>query len=709
MQNTVGLSEYDIPPEFASQFFNLSLELLAIADTKGYFIYLNPVWERVLGWTRQELKSRPYLDFVHPDDKKKTSTETSNLRTSKYALQSFENRYIAKDGTWKTLMWASISDDEWVYGVARDVTLERESNIKQLIFLKETAEVAQMQAEMAADARTLFLANMSHEIRTPLNGIIGIAQLLEDTPLDENQQGFLTLLKSSGRALLSIVDDILDFSKLDCGKLTLEEIEFSIADLVEEVGSIYAIKGEKRHVELVVHTHSSVPKYVTGDSTRLRQVLSNLLSNAVKFTDFGYILLKVSLVSYLVDTVVVMFECTDTGIGIPREKLQSIFTSYYQAEASTTRKYGGTGLGLAICKGIATKMGGNLSVTSEYGKGTTFAFTVPFKCKKLEHTLHQITSVWHALIVDSCRVRVSCIQDYLTAMNCTSFFASSGQEAQRLLRAHQFDMLICDSSLSDMTGESLLQQLYRENNIPKHRVLLVPINHRKKIDGCVQLSKPVKQYQFYRYIAAMVDNGLAFLDGESNPLDDTESTSGLLFINQIRCYPDFQGEPSVLIVDDNLQNSLVAKLLLKSLGNFKIKTATNGQQMLDLLKKSHFHLVLSDLMMPVMGGLHAVELLRAREKELGLEKTCVVAVTASASTDDYHACRSSGMDAFLPKPIKRCHLLKIVQTLFPNFKPSPKIKKPNSLVRLRRQQHHTNLTLNVLLFFNIPLLLQLLT
>jgi len=350
-------------------FFSLSIGLLGVADLEGHFLRLNPAWSEILGWSLDELLAHPFLHFVHPDDIDATLSVMSSLQDGADTLD-FVNRYRCKDGSYRWLAWKSRPDVEAgiTYATAHDVT--------DLRLLSAELIEARDQALEASRLKSEFLAMMSHEIRTPLNGVIGMANLLAGTELDEEQRGYSDTVGSSGEALLTIINDILDFSKIEAGQLELDPIDFELRAVVEEVGEQFAGRAHDKGLELALDVGDDLPRCVHGDPNRLRQILTNLVGNAVKFTAAGEVVVSVHGQRSAQGDVRMRFEVRDTGVGIDPGGLPRLFESFTQADSSTTRRYGGSGLGLAISQRLAERMGGEIGASSEPGVGSTFWFTV---------------------------------------------------------------------------------------------------------------------------------------------------------------------------------------------------------------------------------------------------------------------------------------------------------------------------------------------
>ena len=352
--------------------FRLSRDMLCVAGVDGYFHQLNPAWEATLGFTEEQLKAQPYMEFVHPEDREATVKEAGEIAAGHKSML-FENRYRCKDGSYKWLSWNAtpMKTLGLIYCTVRDVTEPKRA--------AEELRKARTAAETANEAKSAFLANMSHEIRTPMNAVVGLSKLLANTPMSADQREYTVALKDSAESLLSLIDDILDFSKIEAGKLELSPTRFALRDTLGAMLRTLGIRAHKKGLELLCRIAPDVPDALFGDSGRLRQVIVNLVGNAIKFTDAGEVLVDVELEDEDGKDVRLLFEVSDTGVGVARNKQALIFEAFEQADSSTTRDYGGTGLGLAIAARLVAAMGGEIELESEPERGSRFRFTVLFR------------------------------------------------------------------------------------------------------------------------------------------------------------------------------------------------------------------------------------------------------------------------------------------------------------------------------------------
>jgi signal transduction histidine kinase/DNA-binding response OmpR family regulator/HPt (histidine-containing phosphotransfer) domain-containing protein len=506
-------------------------------------------------------------------------------------------------------------------------------------------------AEAASVAKSQFLANMSHEIRTPMNGVLGMAELLLNTPLTEKQQHLADSVHRSGTALLSIINDILDFSKIEAGKLALECLEFGLRETVEDAVELFAEPAGKKGVELTCFLPENIPDSAIGDPVRLRQVLLNLLGNALKFTHRGEVTVSVRLLTQDAQKVMLKFEVTDTGVGIAPETQARLFTAFTQADGSTTRHFGGTGLGLAIVKQLVQLMGGDVGITSTPGQGSTFWFTVQLDCAPPRAhpvpTPDRFLAGLRVLIVDDNATNRFILHTHLTAWGAEAIDTDTGAAALALLtqaiHEHRpFDLAILDIHMPDMDGFMLAQAI--KSNPAIREISLVALSsvdhhaHRGTTEALgfvAWLQKPARQSAL-RDCLFRVHQGAAPTPTAAMPAPLTAHAHGT----------------RVLLVEDNPVNREVATGLLELLG-YHVDSADDGQQACLLTATHPYRGIFMDCQMPVMDGFAATATIRERERQTQAARIPIIALTANAMEGDRDRCLAAGMDDYLSKPFSQ--------------------------------------------------------
>jgi PAS domain S-box-containing protein len=630
-------------------------------DPLGTPVYVNARLTEITGITAEQSLANRWSDSIHPEDRARALERWSKAVQTGEDLMD-EHRVVKPDGeiVWVAVRarWARESDRrlQSFVGVIEDITAIRKAH-EEMRQAKETAEVA-------SRTKSEFLANMSHEIRTPLNGIVGMTDLALDTELTPEQREYLDTVKLSADALLTVINDILDFSKIEAGKIDLEALDFGIRDALETTMKTIAVRADEKGLELLCEIAPEVPEVVCGDFSRLRQIIVNLLGNAIKFTDEGEVALKVELESQTDSVCILHFVASDTGIGIPVEKQESIFDAFSQADNSTTRKYGGTGLGLSISVRLVAMMGGKIWVRSEVGRGSQFHFTVqmgvadskPVEIGSLAPP--EILRGVKVLVVDDNSTNRRILEGMLKRWEMKSTSVDSGEAAlSRLFEAQELDdpyaLIVTDMHMPEMDGFTLIERIRQMRGFSAAVVvMLTSAGHRGDAARCQELGisayllKPIRQSELREAMARVL--GAPAKYGAIPLVTRYSMGDGRDPANILR----------VLLAEDNAVNQRLASRLLEKRGHI-VQVVANGREALAVLEKETFDLIFMDVQMPEMDGFEATAAIR--KKEQGSEvRQPIIALTAHAMKGDRERCVSAGMDGYLSKPIRAQELDEIL-------------------------------------------------
>lgn len=615
-------------------------------------VYFSPGFLHMFGYEEGELPATvdTWTRLLHPEDRERV---LESYRRQLERVEPFRNDYrmLHKDGSVVWVMGRAQIVDETGSGTATRV-VGTHTDITHRKTIEAELQIAKEAAEGANRAKSQFLANMSHEIRTPMNGVIGMSELLLGTELSHMQRGYVDSIRVSGEALLTVINDILDFSKIEAGKLEIDVVPFSLRDSLYNDLQTLGPRAAEKGLELMMHIAPEVPDSLMGDPKRLRQILINLVGNSLKFTESGEIVISVDFRGFVDDKVDVHFKVSDTGIGINHEDQRRIFDLFVQADGTITRRYGGTGLGLAICTQLVSLMGGDISVQSEPGKGSTFSFNVlmeeadvvvPSRAAIPDVSVLEGVRV---LIVDDSEMNRRILAESLKQWKMVPVQASSVSEAVGLMegavvRGQPYELALVDRVMPEADGLALMDTVRRRPEFAGMKIIMLTSSATQEEErkaralGAVAcLVKPVGPAELLRSVAQALGSwenvGLA---------RQAKKPEELVASRELR----------VLLAEDTPINQNVAKAMLATFGH-TVAIANNGVEALSALDEEDFDVILMDVQMPEMDGVEATRIIRERERETG-EHIPIIAMTAHAMKGDRERFEAAGMDGFVPKPV----------------------------------------------------------
>ncbi|MBF0140314.1 MAG: PAS domain S-box protein [Magnetococcales bacterium] len=682
--------------DFLQQIFHCMGEGVYAMDKQARLILMNREAEKLLGWKEEELINRFVHEIIHARKPDGSPLKGEDCPIHQGLLgrpfRRDDDHFIKRDNSFLPVSHVTSplrrGGDDVVGAVCvfRDHTLTRQTQSSLEQHRREAMESSRM--------KSVFLANMSHEIRTPMNAIVGMNDLLLDTPLNSEQHEFASIVRESSKSLLALINDILDFSKIEAGKIDIEEIDFSPVTVVE--GSAELMAGQTSQKGLVLETFISpkIPQTLRGDPGRLRQMLLNLISNAIKFTEKGAVTVKARMETDSPDRAVVRFMVEDTGIGLSKQGRDRLFEPFIQADGDTTRKYGGTGLGLAISKRLTELMSGTIGVDSEEGKGSTFWIRIPFKLSDPEAmgkagqlNLTPLRGS-RAVIVSDVATDQEFLKEYFSSWGIRVVVCRTWEEALPVIRMEMaqetpLDFIVVSSRLADLDPRSVPHQLAQENfPVLPHLIGLLQGNDRELKVALLDvgyesvLSKPVRKSDWVDELSELrnpssVARSRVIAVAEVEPTEKHPEEPEL--------HEDVESGKLILLAEDNLVNQKVTLLQLKKLG-YTAHAVANGKDAVEAVTRAPYALILMDCQMPVMDGFEATHAIRRLDRS-NSGHVPIIAMTANAMKGDRERCLNAGMDDYMSKPVSPNTLREKLKFWVPK---GPQVAPPVDLAHLRQ-------------------------